>query len=1759
MQSYWIPFWVLTLLGIALGGSALGELGAIAGFFVGSYLGFLVTAVQGWWRLRRAAQFGVPLTAAPAEPGAPSWAAQAEATREARLRETEAPAPRWGLKLLLAAGAGAILGAVVTGMATSADEVITLGGVIGAVSAGALFWIGTAGTAREPVRVVPAAPPPPAPQPRPIREQPPAAAPSPGAGAEAAAIPGAGPSVLPLTAAAVEAPSSAVGAVPSIAAPEQPLAAAAAASVPLSAMEPRFAMGVAAEPPVAAAAAPAPPVEPPREAGPEPLPETPELRSREAQILEHHSTWHRLLRPLLYENFVLFLGAFFILSGSVFGIADNWNRAGQWRPVLVVGAMALYTHLFFLLGYLLARKPALHSVALSILSIPVLLLPFLYVGLGLLLPDFVVLGLAGTVVLAGLDLACLLVVGSLHHRPFGRRFAWAFLALCLAEVVAGLGAHVPWLAGPTSGALVFVALYSAALRPFITRHLPSILVESARAAVFTLGSLLFAWLTLVGNLHFQRASSAEPVDPAAYGPLLVLLAAVALDVHRVLRGHPERAQHHELWRGLGLALVAGGVALALTAWLSGDGPKAALPLAALLATLLLVQAELADPRPVHLYGALLSSLIAYDTSPALFAGLAQAVVSTVSNAAGYGGKPLPPTYFALTFVPYLLALGALAMFRERRKKSPWPLLGWATAVAAAALCLALSDPDDLRPALAATVLYGLLALEVYRRWAAWGYLAAGLLALPLAVDLALVVGGVDSSPRLLASGVTALCVAAAGVLFHRRNEGPVASFSAGIAALCMPILWMIALPSGVRLDWMPAETGLLLDVVALGVLTATLVLATAGLPCLLFAYGACATFLFTAVQALALRAPPWMDGRLAIAMTAFVFCGLGLLLDRSGESAPERWLPWPRKAGDAPAPSAARLAAALAGPALRFAVGLALLGGGAAALDLGEREAWPCLALSGLTLLLVPTRRPQPLLALAGWAGLALAAYSGLFPHWTEGRLCLGLVGVAAALTIVALLFHAELWPRSAGARWTHETYGPPARWIAVGLLIWALLLSLDPFKLEFWPSPLWDQARAAAALGAAVLLLLHLRMTGVGLHAIAAGVAALWGLAFWIHGALPFPMPTSEHVAFADAAAAVLAQTVLLALTQPQIARWTLRLLTGETSLETTRKLWTGLVLILGLYEALVVCAVAASSTDAWAALGHPYLPGGIGEGPAAGQPLWLDWSLLCVLLALGLIACGQRLRTAAAIPGSVGAAAVALLAAGAYAGWTLPWDGLALATAAALSWDLAAARNWLGLGPGWASPSAAGAPWAEPVAELCCAAALLWGLMLSESDPRCIAAPLGMAVLGLALTAAAVRRRWALLLPFAAACFFAAPCLLLMWYGLNYPTGRPDEAILPFFGLVALGECELVLLLIRRLASRPSEALGEPETRLGRLHALLASSAGMLRWTAAGLRFLAVALAVMTAAGLADRANGIEAAATGLLLAALAAGWILRGTRADRPVPIHLGFLTAGLLLLYLRWLSPWFHALSPEVDTVFWIALGFLLLGVWRLQIGPSALRFALVLWSLLCPLGLVPLLPEASLGRIGSGLLAAGLLYTAVAWETRRSRLGLMAALVLNTGLVLLFLDLGLSHLAFYGLPIGATLLVLVQVEHDRLSRPARFHLQNLGIAILCGSAAFETFHAGDLGSFALLLGLCLAGIFAGIVLRIRAFLFCSTGILVATVLGQLLRASLDLALPAWILLTTLGMAIIGLTVLVSLKRQQLLAWYRLVTDDFSRWD
>jgi hypothetical protein len=190
------------------------------------------------------------------------------------------------------------------------------------------------------------------------------------------------------------------------------------------------------------------------------------------------------------------------------------------------------------------------------------------------------------------------------------------------------------------------------------------------------------------------------------------------------------------------------------------------------------------------------------------------------------------------------------------------------------------------------------------------------------------------------------------------------------------------------------------------------------------------------------------------------------------------------------------------------------------------------------------------------------------------------------------------------------------------------------------------------------------------------------------------------------------------------------------------------------------------------------------------------------------------------------------------------------------------------------------------------------------------------------------------------------------------------------------------------------------------------------------------------------------------------------------------------------------------------------------------------------------------------------LMAGLLY---AWQsvTRRSfGFGLVAALAANMGVWALLIHGEipfLAHPQLWMIPLAAIVLVSEHVNRDRLSAETAAGLRYLGVCIVYVSSTADLFIAG-LDSVLLpivLAAFAVAGVLAGIVLRVRAFMFMGVSFLFLDILSMIWHVAVDHYQPWlwWVSGIALGVAILALFAVFEKRRNDVL---RLI-EEIKRWN
>ncbi|HJZ58910.1 MAG TPA: hypothetical protein VKE74_28460, partial [Gemmataceae bacterium] len=189
--------------------------------------------------------------------------------------------------------------------------------------------------------------------------------------------------------------------------------------------------------------------------------------------------------------------------------------------------------------------------------------------------------------------------------------------------------------------------------------------------------------------------------------------------------------------------------------------------------------------------------------------------------------------------------------------------------------------------------------------------------------------------------------------------------------------------------------------------------------------------------------------------------------------------------------------------------------------------------------------------------------------------------------------------------------------------------------------------------------------------------------------------------------------------------------------------------------------------------------------------------------------------------------------------------------------------------------------------------------------------------------------------------------------------------------------------------------------------------------------------------------------------------------------------------------------------------------------------------------------------------------AGTLYGMVALSRRSFGWALVAALAANAGFWALLTHNGISaavHPQIWVIPLALIILVSEHINRRELRPDVSAGLRYLGIGMLYLSSAADMFIAGAGESIwlpVILAVLCVIGIFAGIMLRVRAFLFLGAGFLVLDIFAMIWHAAVDRE-QTWVWYVSgivLGAAILALFAVFEKRRNDVLG----VVERLRRWD
>jgi hypothetical protein len=184
--------------------------------------------------------------------------------------------------------------------------------------------------------------------------------------------------------------------------------------------------------------------------------------------------------------------------------------------------------------------------------------------------------------------------------------------------------------------------------------------------------------------------------------------------------------------------------------------------------------------------------------------------------------------------------------------------------------------------------------------------------------------------------------------------------------------------------------------------------------------------------------------------------------------------------------------------------------------------------------------------------------------------------------------------------------------------------------------------------------------------------------------------------------------------------------------------------------------------------------------------------------------------------------------------------------------------------------------------------------------------------------------------------------------------------------------------------------------------------------------------------------------------------------------------------------------------------------------------------------------------------------AGAYYFWRGLENRRPALLILAAAVLNLSLAILWRELRLADPQFYMIPLGVSVLALVELLRREIPPRHRDPLRYLGALVVLVS---PTFHIVS-GSWLHLLTLMTASVavlLAAVGLRVRALVYAGSAFLAADVVAMVVRGSIDHPSLLWAAGLLLGGGVVALGAFAENHREKLLQRLRGVSAALETWN
>ncbi|MEQ8984108.1 MAG: hypothetical protein RL846_39545 [Deltaproteobacteria bacterium] len=386
--------------------------------------------------------------------------------------------------------------------------------------------------------------------------------------------------------------------------------------------------------------------------------------------------------------------------------------------------------------------------------------------------------------------------------------------------------------------------------------------------------------------------------------------------------------------------------------------------------------------------------------------------------------------------------------------------------------------------------------------------------------------------------------------------------------------------------------------------------------------------------------------------------------------------------------------------------------------------------------------------------------------------------------------------------------------------------------------------------------------------------------------------------------------------------------------------------------------------------------------------------------------------------------------------------------------------------------------------------------------------------------------------------------------WFGVGriLSTGQGPVHIVPFVasGFLAVA----ALLYVLRLVYAPPLPRGDEERHFDR--------------PLAGARRILVAAAVLATAGHVAIVTEPRTLALLLNLAVVSVGLATfaraaqrRGRGVDALLVQATLFVAWCLLRRQFAFLAGVAHA-----DAYAMLAAAFAYTGVHALvqrgALAPAYARSAR-LFSMLLPVGAALFFEPDVSWRTCAMMTGASLAYAFAARIGVARIAAPLATILLNAATVVAWVKAGVQDPQLYALPIGASCLFLAHLYREELSDSA---VATIRVIALFGVylSSFVSVLTFDAPSHSLVMAvLAVLGALAGVTLRVRSYLLLGAGFLVVDLGTSVVRFGLSGQTAATLVLTCLGLSLLGGLVVWSLNRRRIVDWCTAFGIEVRQWE